>query len=177
MSIDHTSNRRISCNYFSLLVVTSTLILAPTVVTLLYFNPSSTSAQSSNSSKQTSPTNTTSPYLKKLQKNLGSNSQIMANNTKIGNGHTFQTFGKEHKIKASTPQSIKALPLNPKLRNMTLPAASAGGGGNKTGANMTNATSGTEKTNATSGTEKNMTGAAMGGIKSQHHLGGGKPAG
>ena len=118
-----------------MIVIASALVFAPTVMTLIYLNPSLSAAQSSNQSKQASTTNSSSTYLKKLGKNLGSNSQIMVNNTNIGNPHAFQNFAKEHKIKASTPASIKALPLHPQLRNMT--SAASGGGGNKTVGNMT----------------------------------------
>ena len=139
MDIEHTPNDKASSNCMIMVVIASALVFAPTAMTLLYFNPSLAAAQSSNQSKQASTTNSSSTYLKKLGKNLGSNSRIIANNTSIGNPHAFQNFAKEHKITASTPKSVQALPLHPQLRNMTSTAASAGGGGNKTAGNMTSA--------------------------------------
>jgi hypothetical protein len=179
MRTDKESNDKGSINYVVMLILASVLILAPTAAASLYYAPSSAVAQSSstNQNKQQPSANATGVgkmgNVKQLAKAAGNNSQIIANNTKIGTGKTFQAFGKEHKVNASTPKSIKALPLHPQLvkaNNMSSSAAgSVGGASNKTGANMTNATS--------SSTTKNTTGAALGGIESQHHLGGGKPAG
>jgi hypothetical protein len=69
-----------------------------------------------------------------LGKVAGSDQKIIANNTNIGNPHAFQNFTKEHKVKAPTPQSIKALPLHPQLLNAkNITSSPSGGSSNKTG--------------------------------------------
>lgn len=138
-------------------VLATGLILAPAAIALQYYNPSSAVAQSSssNQSKQSAAANTTGVgkigNVKQLAKVLGNNSKVISNNTKIGTGKTFQTFGKEHKLTAPTPQSIEALPLHPQLLkagNMTNPAKSgnSSSGANTTSSNNTSTGSGTNNT-------------------------------
>ena len=85
-----------------------------------------------------------------LSKVLGNNSQIIANNTKIGTGKTFQAFGKEHKVTAPTAKSIKALPVHPQLaRNMSSSTSGGGSNGSATNKISSNSTSTGSGTNST----------------------------
>jgi len=107
------------------------MVFATTAVatTTLSYNSNALAQTSNASSGQTSGIGN----IKQLSKVAGKDQKIITNNTNIGNPQAFQNFTKEHKVNASTPQTIKALPLHPQLlkaKNMT---SAAGGGGNKTG--------------------------------------------
>jgi hypothetical protein len=128
---------RISNSYNKIFAITLgiAMVFATTVMAITILSPNSDAlAQSSNSSSgQASGNGTGIGNIKQMGKVVGRNSKIIRNDTNIGNPLAFQNFTKEHKVKAPTPQSIKALPLHPQLlkaKNMT---SSASGGSNKTG--------------------------------------------
>jgi hypothetical protein len=128
---------RISNSYNKIFAITLgiAMVFATTVMAITILSPNSNAlAQSSNSSSgQASGNGTGIGNIKQMGKVVGRNSKIIRNDTNIGNPHAFQNFTKEHKVKAPTPQNIKALPLHPQLlkaKNMT---SSASGGSNKTG--------------------------------------------
>jgi hypothetical protein len=112
---------------FGITVVFATTAVA---VTTQHSNPLAIAQSSNSPSKQTSNSGTGLGNLKQLGKVIGNGSKIIANNTNIGNPHAFQSFTKEHKVKSSTPQSIKALPSNPQLlksKNSTGSSSKTGG--------------------------------------------------
>lgn len=129
------NNKGVTVAFALMIGVTIFFAVTTTELTIISSNPSVVAQSSSSSNKQVTANGTGIGNLKQIGKVMGKGQKIIANNTNIGNPHAFQNFTKEHKIKSSTPQSIKALPLHPQLikaKNMT---TSAGGGssGNKSG--------------------------------------------
>ncbi|MDQ6668232.1 MAG: hypothetical protein M3Y53_08420 [Thermoproteota archaeon] len=104
--------------------------------------------QSQSQSNKTTSANTAAPPIgnvQQLSKALGNNSEILSNNTNIGNPNAGKAASAQEKITSETPTN--GLSSNPTKGSQKTPSAAGTSTQNKTGgtSNMTNMTAGTGK--------------------------------
>jgi hypothetical protein len=109
-----------------ILTIAIALMFTAITTSLLYYNPiaraqqtNQTSSAGAQNSNTTNNNNTGIGNVKTIPKiaNLppGNNTKIITQNKNIANPNTFKAFGKEHRVNATTPSSIRQLPP----KNMT----------------------------------------------------------
>ncbi len=113
--------------------------------------------QSQSQSNKTTSANTAAPPIgnvQQLSKALGNNSEILSNNTNIGNPNAGKAASAQEKITSETPTN--GLSSNPTKGSQKTPSAAGTSGQNKTGgtSNMTNMTAGNGKSIVTANSTK-----------------------